>query len=149
MRRRSDGRPVDGRFLTLPRLTAVAAVGLLVSATISLAATKPATPRPAKAATPKQHVLVVPDVRHQVFVFAAGMLEDNGFGWQVKGSVQGFPANLVVSQWPKPGVRVIDTGTPKITLRLSQGKAPQVGTPQDRSPYGASLIRLATHAKSR
>ena len=39
----SDSTVVSRRILTLPRLTAVAAAGLLVSATISLAADKPAT----------------------------------------------------------------------------------------------------------
>ena len=59
-------------------------------------------------------------------------------------------ANVVSSQRPKPGTRVIDTGAPTITLWLSPGNAPQLGAPQDRSPYGASLIRRATrHANSR
>jgi beta-lactam-binding protein with PASTA domain len=99
-------------------------------------------------AKPRQ-VLVVPDVRNQVFVFASGTLEDAGFGWKVRGSVHGFPANVVVSQRPKAGTRVIDTGAPTITLRLAPGKAAQIGAPQDRSPYGASLIRRPPHAHTR
>ena len=47
------------------------------------------------------------------------------------------------------GVDVIDTGAPTITLWLSRGNAPQLGRPQDRSPYGASLIRRLRHAHSR
>jgi hypothetical protein len=148
MIRASDARAVSGRLLTLPRLTAVAAAGLLVSATISLAADKPAMTKPTEHKSATRQVLVVPDVRHQLFVFASGMLEDGGFGWHVRGSVHGYPANVVVSQSPKPGTRVIDTGTPAITLTLARGKAAQLGQPEDRSSYGASLIRRARHAKS-
>jgi len=144
----SDARAVSGRILTLPRLTALAAAGLLVSATISLAADKPAAMKPATHAKAAPKVMTVPDVRHQLFVFASGMLEDAGFGWKVRGSVHGYPANLVVSQSPKPGTRVIDTGEPTITLSLAHGNGVELGQPQDRSPYGASLIRRARHAKS-
>jgi hypothetical protein len=144
----SDGRAVSRRLITLPRLTAVAAAGLLVSATISLAADKPAAKEAAHTGAAKRQVLVVPDLRHQLFVFASGMLEDGGFGWSVRGSVHGFPANVVVDQSPKPGTRVLDTGSPKITLWLARGKGEQLGKPQDRSSYGASLIRLARNAKS-
>ena len=137
---RSDARVVSSRFLTLPRLTAVAAVGLLVSATISLAADKPtAAKKPAHMSKPQQ-VMVVPDVSGQLFVFASGALEDNGFGWKVRGAVGGYPSNLVVSQSPKPGTHVLDTGEPTITLHLVR-KGAQLGEPQNRSPYGASLIR--------
>jgi hypothetical protein len=137
---RSDARDVSRRLLTLPRLTAVAAAGLLVSATISLAADKPtAAKKPAHVSKPQQ-VMVVPDVSGQLFVFASGALEDNGFGWKVRGAVGGYPSNLVVSQSPKPGTHVLDTGEPTITLHLVR-KGAQLGEPQNRSPYGASLIR--------
>lgn len=137
---RSDARVVSRRFLTLPRLTAVAAAGLLVSATISLAADKPtAAKQPAHVSKPQQ-VMVVPDVSGQLFVFASGALEDSGFGWKVRGAVGGYPSNLVVSQSPKPGAHVLDTGEPTITLHLVRRGA-QLGEPQNRSPYGASLIR--------
>src|SRR3954467_9821825 len=145
---RSDARAVTRRILTLPRVTAVAAGVLHLSATIGLAAAKPVAHKP-MAHTAKRQVLVVPDVRSQVFVFASGALEGGGFGWKVRVSAHGFPANVVSSQQPKPGVRVIDTGAPTITLWLSRGKAPQLGEPQDRSPYGASLIRRLRHAHSR
>jgi len=145
----SDARAVSGRILTLPRLVAVATVVLLVSATISLAADKPAAmKKPAMHAKAAKQVLVVPDVRNQLFVFASGTLEDGGFGWKVRGSVQGYPANMVVSQRPKPGTHVINTGAPTITLRLEHGNTAEAGTPQNRSPYGASLIRRARHANS-
>src|SRR5262245_20524442 len=146
--RASDGRAVSRRILTLPRVTAVAAVVLLVSATISLAADKPAASKQTTHKSTAQQVLVVPDANHQLFVFASGMLEDGGFGWHVKGSVHGYPPNVVVSQSPKPGTHVLETGAPAITRTLSRGKAPETGQPQDRSSYGASLIRPAGHAKS-
>jgi len=144
----SDARAVSGRILTLPRLTALAAAGLLVSATISLAADKPVARKPAMHAAATRQVMVVPDVRHQPFVFASGILEDGGFGWKVRGSVGGYPANMVVSQSPKPGTHVIDTGAPTITLRLARGTGAQLGEPQDRSSYGASVIRPARHVKT-
>jgi hypothetical protein len=147
----SDARAVSRRILTLPRLTAVAAAGLLVSATISLAADKP-TPatKPATHAHTAKQVMVVPDVRGQLFVFASGILEDGGFGWKVRGAVGGYPANVVVAQRPQPGTHVLNTGAPTVTLRLERGKSPQLGQPQNRSPYGASLIRKpAKHTASR
>lgn len=146
---RSDARGVSRRILTLPRVTAVAAAVLLVSATISLAADKPVARKPALHVPATRQVMVVPDVRNQVFVFASGMLEDSGFGWKVRGSVHGYPANRVVSQSPKPGTHVVDTGAPTITLWLAYGNGPELGQPQDRSSYGASVIRPARqHSKS-
>lgn len=145
---RSDA-PAVPRILTLPRLTAVAAAGLLVSATISLAADKPAAmQKPANQSQSAQRVMVVPDVRNQMFVFASGMLEDGGFGWKVRGSVGGYPSNVVSSQSPKPGTHVLDTGAPTITLHLVQ-KGSQAGEPQNRSPYGASLIKRPSHSSSK
>jgi hypothetical protein len=140
----SDARGVTRRIITLPRLTAIAAVVLLVSATISLAADKPTVIRPAAKISAPRQVLIVPDVRGQLFVFASGMLEDGGFGWKVRGSVHGFPSNSIVDQSPKPGTRVIDTGAPTITVWLAQHGS-QDGLPQDRSPYGASKIRQVRH----
>jgi beta-lactam-binding protein with PASTA domain len=146
--RASDPQFVSRRVLTLPRVTAVAAAVLLVGATISLAADKPVAKKPATRTHSTRQTMVVPDVRHQVFVFASGMLEDAGFGWKVRGSVHGYPANLVVTQSPKPGTRVVDTGAPTITLQLARGQGSELGQPQDRSSYGASLIRPARHSKS-
>jgi hypothetical protein len=151
MFQRSDARAVPRRILTLPRLTAVAAAGLLVSATISLAADKPTTAtKPATHAANPQQVMTVPDVRGQLFVFASGALEDGGFGWKIRGAVEGYPANVVASQSPLPGAHVLNTGAPTITLHLVRGKGAQLGEPQDRSPYGASLIRRpAKHTNSK
>lgn len=140
MFKKSDARVVSRRIITLPRLIAVMAVVLLLSATISLAADKPAAvKKPAKAAKPQQ-VMVVPDVRGQLFVFASGELEDGGFGWKVRGAVGGFPSNRVVAQSPAPGTQVLNTGEPTVTLHLVR-KGSQLGSPQNRSPYGASLIK--------
>jgi beta-lactam-binding protein with PASTA domain len=137
----SDSRVVTAaRIVTLPRLTAVSAAGLLVSATISLAADKPMAAKPAKHPMGPAKVLTVPNVQGQMFVFASGMLEDGGFGWKVRGGVGGYPSNVVVSQSPKPGMHVIDTGAPTITVQLVRRGA-QLGEPQNRSPYGASKIR--------
>ena len=36
---------------------------------------------------------------------------------------------------------MLNTGAPTITLHLVRGKGAQLGEPQNRSPYGASLIR--------
>jgi PASTA domain len=144
----SDARAVSRRILTLPGLTAVAAVVLLVSATISLAADKPAAmTKPTTHTSRTLKVKVVPEVRNQLFVFASGMLEDSGFGWKVRGAVEAYPANVVVSQSPKAGTHVLDTGSPTITLRLARGKGPQLGEPLNRSPYGASLIRRPAKLK--
>ena len=136
------------RILTLPRVTAVAAACLLVSATISLAADKPATAKAPKHGAAKPQVLVVPDVRGQMFVFASGTLADANFGWKVRGAVGGYPSNVVVSQSPKAGTSVIDTGAPTITLRLKAGKGPQLGQPQNRSSYGASMIRRPSRSNN-
>jgi hypothetical protein len=144
----SDPPFVSRRVLTLPRVTALAAAVLLLSATISLAADKPSAQKPATHASANGQVMVVPAVTHQLFVFASGILEDGGFGWKVRGSVGGYPANVVVSQSPKAGTKVIDTGAPTITLTLMRGHGAQLGEPLNRSPYGASLIRSARHAKS-
>jgi hypothetical protein len=142
----SDAKAVSGRVLTLPRLTVVGIAVLLVSATISLAADKPTAAKPASHPVTKK-VLTVPDVRGQMFVFASGMLEDGGFGWKVNGGAGGYPSNVVASQSPKPGTHVFDTGAPAVTLHLLRRGA-QLGEPQNRSPYGASVIRR-WHARGR
>jgi beta-lactam-binding protein with PASTA domain len=145
---RSDAGAVSRRILTIPRVLAVATAGLLVSATISLAADTPTTAarKPAGHTMKNQQVMVVPNVTGQLFVFASGSLEDAGFGWKVRGAVGGYQSNLVVSQSPKGGAHVVDTGEPTITLHLER-KGAQVGTPQNRSPYGASLIKRPASSK--
>jgi hypothetical protein len=147
LRPRTDEQPVGARTTAaaIPRVIVVVAAGLFATATITFAAGTALQPRSSQHKRPASatHVLVVPDVRRQVFVFAKGMLEDEGLGWEVKGSVRGYAPNVVASQSPAPRTRVIDTGAPKITLELSRNaKYAEVGTPEDRSPYGASVVRV-------
>ncbi len=92
----------------------------------------------------KPKTLLVPDVRRQAYVFAKGMLEDSGFAWRVKGGVQGFAANLVATQTPAPGTRVLDNGAPTILLTLARNaKYGQKGTPEDAAPYAGTPVQLA------
>ena len=130
----------------MPRAAAIACgVGLFTatftfaaSSTLSAPATPPATP---VAASPEP--LVVPDVRRQAYVFAKGTLEQDGFAWRVEGSVAGFAANVVVSQSPAPGTRLVPDGAPIVVLRLSRnGAYKQEGTPENVSPYPGTPARL-------
>jgi hypothetical protein len=135
----------------LPRLVAVTAVWLLLTAAVTYAAgRKLATPKAAPAAPTAAAVpapaetVVVPDVRGQAYVFAKGMLEEAGFAWTVTGSVQGYAANTVAAQVPAPGTRVVDTGTPTIQLRLARGSYPQTGDPENASPFAGTELKLPT-----
>lgn len=136
----TDGRAVDTRIAaSLPRAFAALAVCLLATATIGYASEVRVKPQRHHAAPAKQHRLVVPDVRNQVFVFAKGMLEDGGFAWAVAGGVHGYAPNRVVSQTPAPGTRVLDTGSPTIKLELERtGGYAENGAPEDHSPYAAT-----------
>jgi PASTA domain len=131
----------------LPRFVALPLVALLGTATLTFAADKQlATPespaQPAAASVPA--VLVVPDVRRQAFVFAKGTLEDAGFAWKVTGSVQGYAANPVADQFPAPGTRVVDTGSPVVQVRLAaNGRYRQQGSPENTSPYDGSTLKVA------
>jgi len=124
-------------------LTAILVLG---SATISFAAENTLLAPGAKvepAAVPAPPLLSVPDVRGQAYVFAKGTLEERGFAWRVAGSVQGYPANTVVSQTPAPGTRIVDTGQPTILLGLARnGKYAQEGSPENASPYDGTRIRF-------
>src|SRR5438445_12268927 len=51
--------------------------------------------------------LKVPDVSGQAYVFAKGILQDQGLGWHVTGPVQGYAANTVSSQQPTAGTTVL------------------------------------------
>ena len=127
-----------GVFGRLPRVGVIACAIALVTGTLAFAATStlstPQTPAAAPvASTPEP--LVVPDVRKQAYVFAKGSLEQNGFAWRVEGSVPGFAANVVVSQSPQPGARVIADGAPIVVLHLSRnGSYAQEGLPENASP---------------
>ena len=114
--------------LFLPRFVVLTLIALLTTATLTFAAenrmvTTPVA-KPIAAAVPAQEVLVVPDVRNLVYVFAKGTLEQGGFAWKVTGPVAGYSANRVAGQSPAPGTRVLDTGAPRVslTLRLNPGR---------------------------
>ena len=134
----------------LPRILVITAVWITASGTLTFAADKTlSSSRPAAkppVATPKP-IVVVPDVRSQAFVFAKGILDDNGFAWRVVGSVKGYATNRVVSQTPAPGARVVDTGAPTIAVRLAPGSYGQNGTPENTSPYAGTSIVPAVAAK--
>lgn len=131
----------------VPRLLALTAVWLFATAALTYAAAQKMGATPAitpatttAAAAPR--VLVVPDIRHQAFVFSKGTLSDAGFSFRVQGAVHGFASNTVVSQSPAPGTRVIDTGAPLVVLRLVRsGK--ELGVPEDVSTVPPTAVKLA------
>ena len=131
----------------LPRFALVTFVFLFATAAVTFAAGKQiaSAPAPKQAAAPAAPAtLVVPDVRHQAFVFAKGSLEDSGFAWRVQGSVHGFAANSVAAQSPAPGVRVIDTGAPLVTVTLTRNaRYAEHGAPEDASLLRGTKIVLA------
>ena len=94
----------------------LATAGLTFAATSTLTA-QPTTPPETTSELPP---LIVPDVRHQAYVFAKGMLEQGGFAWRVEGSVRGYSANLVASQTPAPGSKLSANGAPTIVLHLQR-----------------------------
>ena len=128
-------------FLGLPCSSPVALLataGLTFAASSTLTA-QPTTPQESTSELPP---LVVPDVRHQAYVFAKGMLEQGGFAWRVEGSVRGYSANLVASQTPAPGSKLTANGAPTIVLHLQRNAGyAQQGTPEDKSPYAGSPAR--------
>lgn len=133
------------------RVAAVCVAGVAATAGVTWAASQgvPATgATPTVTQAPPPAPLVVPDVRNLAFVFAKGELEDAGFAWRVQGSVHGYPANTVVTQSPAAGTRVVDNGAPVVTLTLKVMHGyPQVGEPEDVSPYSATHPKLAGLAK--
>jgi hypothetical protein len=134
-----------GIFARVPRLAVLVVGALLATATLTLAATSTVSTPPAVAPTPvsEPDPLVVPDVRHQAYVFAKGTLEEGGFAWRVEGSVKGFAANVVASQSPAPGTKLIADGTPTIVLRLERNASyAQEGSPEDVSPYAGRPARV-------
>jgi len=137
----------------VPRLLALTVVWLLATAALTYAAaqkigTAPVTPTTAATTTTAApEVIVVPDVRRQAYVFAKGTLGDDGFGWRVRGAVKGYPSNVVVSQTPAPGTRVLDTGAPLVVLRLSKAGT-QSGLPEDVSSEVPTSLKLADVASA-
>jgi hypothetical protein len=146
--------PITGLMGSWPsslasRIAIFVVLGLFATATLTYAAEKQisaAKPVATPAVAPKADVIVVPEVRGQAYVFAEGILEDNGFAWRVPGG-NGYAANSVVAQSPLPGTRVVDTGAPLITLVLGKNSHyPQKGTPVNESPFSATDLRLANAA---
>src|SRR4051794_18297075 len=135
------------RFIAVvPRLALVGFVWLLATGTMTYAAgRKLTTPemKPAVVVAPTP-TLVVPDVRGQAFVFAKGILEDDGFAWHVTGRVHGYATNLVATQNPAPGTRVVNTGAPTIVVTLSKGRYVETGKAEDDAPYVGTATQLAT-----
>jgi hypothetical protein len=138
--------------LRLPVLLPVAAVLALSAAAVTFAA-QGGAPVPAPTAAPAAPVreqLVVPDVRRQAYVFAKGILEEGGFAWKVQGGAQGFAANTVLSQHPLPGTKILDTGTPLITLTLARNaRYKEQGAPENASAYPGTAVVLMDAAKAR
>jgi PASTA domain len=123
---------------------AIAALALLL---VTAGLTSAASSRQATTAAPPA-TLVVPEVRGQAYVFAKGILEDSGFAWRVRGGVSGFAANLVATQFPAPGTRLLDTGAPVITLRLNRNpKYAEEGIPENFSPFVGTRLLRPTAAK--
>lgn len=123
-----------------------AVVAALAMAAISFAASRQLAVAPTSASrlpsTPM--TLVVPDLRREAFVFAKGQLQDAGFAWKVVGGAPGYPANIVVTQSPAAGTKLIDTGAPliRVTLERNKQSGPK-GEPEDTSPYAPTAVRLA------
>lgn len=133
-----------GLFARGPRLAVLVAVALLTTAGLTFAAssTLSASPTTPPETTSELPPLVVPDVRHQAYVFAKGMLEQGGFAWRVEGSVRGYSANLVAAQTPAPGTKLSAGGAPTVVLRLQRNAGyAQQGTPEDKSPYAGVPAR--------
>jgi hypothetical protein len=133
------------RFAAIvPRMAVIGLVWLFATGTLTYAAgSKLSTPNkaPAPVATPRP-TLIVPDIRGQAFVFAKGILEDGGFAWRVRGSVQGYATNVVATQQPAPGTHVVDTGAPTLRLTMRHGTYPQDGMPENSSHYAGTSILL-------
>jgi hypothetical protein len=133
--------------------------GLLIAGgTLTLAADRARVQRPTlspAAAPAAPAALKVPNVTGQVYVFAKGILQDQGFAWHVTGPVQGYAVNRVAVQRPRAGSLVLDTGAPTITLMLERsGSYVERGTPDDDAPYTGTAIGLladdaATKARPR
>jgi hypothetical protein len=128
----------------LPRVAVIALLVLGATAGLTFAAgsSLPTAPTPPAVTVPAPPPLVVPDVRGQAYVFAKGTLEESGFAWRVAGSVQGYAANMVTAQSPPAGTKLVDTGSPAITLTLKRNTGyPQVGEPEVASTYAGTVVQ--------
>ncbi len=133
----------------LPRIAILVLVALGATAGMTFAAGSQVGSAPAvpTVTSPPPAPLFVPDVRNQAFVFAKGTLGDAGFAWRVAGSVHGYAPNVVVSQTPAAGTRIVDTGAPLVTLTLKRnGSYTESGQPADLSPYAGTAVTPADAA---
>jgi PASTA domain-containing protein len=139
------------RFVAaLFRGVVAAFAGLLIAGgTLTIAADRVAPQRPTLVAvTPSKQTLTVPQVTGQAYVFAKGILQDNGFAWQVLGPVRGYAGNTVVGQEPAAGSVVVDTGAPTVTLTLERDPAyAEKGKPDNKAPYGGTSVLLPAPAR--
>jgi hypothetical protein len=129
----------------LHRIAAIVVLAFLTAVPFTFAAEpRPAAPKaPLRPAPRKLSTLLVPNVEGLVYVFAKGILEDGGFSWYVPGG-NGFATNTVVSQSPRPGTRVLNTGAPLVTLKVSSSRGyAERGTPDNKSPYRGTAVRPA------
>src|SRR5438128_11876059 len=89
----------------LLRLFVTTIVGILLAgAALTFAAERVSVPRPVLVpAVPQPKPPVVPDVQGQAYVFAKGILQDNGYAWHASGLVQRFASTTVFPQAPLAG----------------------------------------------
>ncbi|MGD0273740.1 MAG: PASTA domain-containing protein [Gaiellaceae bacterium] len=124
-------------------VVALAAICVLVSAGLTIAASRSSSSKPSQVLdTTKLPTKIVPDVIGQPYVFAESMLQANGFGWRVEGPVAGWAEALVSRQEPVANTEVLDTGAPLVKLQLAKPKGYQSGTPESASPYAGTKIVL-------
>jgi PASTA domain-containing protein len=119
--------------------------GLLIAGgTLTLAADRAPTERPTLVPVPPgPATLDVPDVTGQAYVFAKGILQDQGFAWHVRGPVQGYAANTVATQSPSAGTTVLDSGAPIVTVTLTRNPSyVERGTPENDAPYPGTVVSM-------
>jgi hypothetical protein len=119
--------------------------GLLIAGgTLTLAADHANLQRPTLVAvSTSPRTLIVPQVTGQAYVFAKGILQDDGFAWHVSGSVKGYAGNTVVDQVPAAGTVVLDTGAPTVVLTLVKNRSyVQLGFPESGAPYHGTAVRI-------
>ena len=138
---------MDFMRITWGRVAALAAICVLVSTGLTIAASRSSSSKPSQALeTTQLPTKIVPDVVGQPYVFAESTLQAHGFGWQVEGPVAGWAEALVLVQEPMAGTEVLDTGAPLVTLQLAKPKSYQSGTPENSSPYTGTKIVLPSAA---
>lgn len=126
------------RVAVRPRLVAaiaLASTSLLATGALTFAQITPSSEsRPLPVAESALPTLVVPDLVGQPYVFAKQVLDDSGFAWEVEGPVEGYAGNVVQSQAPPPGTRLVGIERPRIVLSLDRTpEYEERGVPQNAS----------------